>query len=55
MTNPVATVAESDAQVRWQNWLARGAGGDRRRARRIRQWTLFAMAALLVWFFVRLA
>jgi hypothetical protein len=54
MTTLVATAAQSEADIRWHNWQARGAESDRRTARRMRKVLLLIVAALVVWFFVQL-
>jgi len=54
MTNPVATIAASDADLRWQKWQARGARSDRRTAARMRKLMLLIVAALVVAFLVQL-
>ena len=36
MTDLAATVADPEAELRWRNWQARGAEGDRRTAKRMR-------------------
>ena len=35
MTNVVATLPDSEADIRWRNWQARGVENDRRTATRI--------------------
>jgi len=55
MTERAAIVAETEADVRWRNWLARGAAGDRRSAKRMRWLAIFIAAGLLVWFLVQRA
>jgi len=54
MTNLVATVAQSEADIRWRHWQARGAESDRRTATRMRNAMLLIVAALMVWFIVQL-
>jgi hypothetical protein len=54
MTNVVATVTDSEADIRWRNWQARGAEGDRRTATRMRTLMLLIVSALVVWFLVQL-
>ncbi len=54
MTNLVATIAESDADIRWRTWQARGAESDRRTATRMRKLMLLIIAALVISFFVQL-
>ena len=55
MTNLVATGTDAEADIRWQNWQARGAANDRRTVTRMRQLMLLVVAALVVWFVVQLA
>ena len=50
MTTQPATVLESDADVRWRKWEARGAKGDRRLAKRMRRLMLVVAAVLVTWF-----
>jgi hypothetical protein len=47
-------IPDPDAEVRWRNWLARGAASDRRLATRTRTVMLVVAAAWAVWFFVQL-
>jgi hypothetical protein len=54
MTNPAVTLPSSDADIRWRNWQARGAEGDRRTAARMRKLMLVIVAALVVAFLVQL-
>jgi len=54
MTNLVTTVAQSEAEIRWQNWEAQGAESDRRTATRMRTGMLLIVAALVVAFLVQL-
>ena len=55
MTDQAAIVADTEADVRWRAWQARGAEGDRRTAKRMRGLTLLIAAGLFVWFVVQLA
>jgi hypothetical protein len=55
MTNQVAIISATEADIRWRNWLARGAASDRRTATRMRRVMLLIVAALVVWFVVQLA
>ena len=55
MTTPVATVLESDADVRWRQWEARGARNDRRLAKRMRRLMLVVAAVLVAWLAVVIA
>ncbi|MGE0451400.1 MAG: hypothetical protein AB7Q29_17645 [Vicinamibacterales bacterium] len=55
MTDQAAIVAGPDVALRWRNWQARGAEGDRRMVTRMRGVTILIAGALLVWFVVQLA
>ena len=55
MTNLFATLPDSEADIRWRNWQARGAESDRRTATRMRRLMLVIATALAVWLFVQLA
>jgi hypothetical protein len=55
MTNLVTTLSDSEADVRWRNWQARGAESDRRTATRMGRLMLVIATALAVWLFVQLA
>jgi hypothetical protein len=55
MIDQAAIVADRQAELRWQNWQARGAEGDRRTAKRMRALMILIAAAVLVWFVVQLA
>ena len=55
MTTLVAIVPETDAEIRWRNWEARGAEGDRRRAKRMRGLMLLIAAGFVVWAVVQFA
>jgi hypothetical protein len=54
MTGPGALVVDTEADIRWRDWQARGAEGDRRTARRMRGLMLVIVAGLLMWFVVQL-
>jgi len=54
MTNLVATLPDSDADLRWRNWQARGAKTDRRMATRMRRVVIVLATGLAVWFVVQL-
>jgi hypothetical protein len=54
MTNLVATLTASEADIRWRNWQTRGAENDRRTATRMRKLMLLTVAALVVAFLVQL-
>jgi len=53
MTNHTA-IADVDADIRWRDWLARGAAGDRRTAARRRTVMLLLVAGLIVSFVYQL-
>ena len=55
MTDQAAIVADPEAELRWRNWQARGAEGDRRTAKRMRGLAVLIAAAFLVWFVLQLA
>ena len=55
MTNQTAVIPDAAAEIRWRDWQARGAAGDRRTATRMRKLMLLIVAALAMWFFVQLA
>jgi hypothetical protein len=55
MTGQAAIGADTEADIRWRNWRARGAEGDRRTAKRMRRLILVIVAGLLMWFVVQLA
>jgi hypothetical protein len=50
----VSTLPLSDADLRWQNWQARGAKADRRMATRMRRVVIVLATGLAVWFVVQL-
>jgi hypothetical protein len=55
MTTQVATVPDSDADVRWREWQARGAENDRRTAARMRTLLmLLIVGAAAIWLVVLL-
>ena len=54
MTTLVATVPDSDADLRWRDWQARGAESDRRTAARMRGVMIVIAIALATWFSVQL-
>ena len=54
MTSIVATVPDSDADLRWRDWQARGVESDRRTAARMRRVMMVIATALAVWFAVQL-
>jgi len=51
---PLAILPDTQADIRWRDWQARGAAGDRRTAARMRKVMLLVAAALIVWFVVQL-
>jgi len=55
MTDRAASVTDAEAGLRWRNWQARGAEGDRRMAKRMRGLLILIVAAFLVWSVVQLA
>jgi hypothetical protein len=55
MTTQVAIISDTEADIRWRDWQARGAARDRRSATRMRTLLLLIVAALAVWFLVQLA
>ena len=54
MTNHTAVIPEVNADSRWREWQARGDANDRRTAARMRKALLLIVAALIIWFVVRL-
>lgn len=42
-------VPDAEADVRWQNWVARGAASDRRRVARMTRLTLLLALGLGIW------
>jgi hypothetical protein len=54
MTIQSAVISDVDANIRWRDWQARGAAGDRRTAARMRNVMLLIAAALIARFFVQL-
>ena len=55
MTDQAAILADPEAELRWRNWQARGAEGERRTAKRMRGLMILIAAVFIVWFVVRLA
>jgi hypothetical protein len=55
MTVLVATVTDSEADVRWREWQAQGAKHDRRRTTRMRTLVLIVAAAFATWVAVLIA
>jgi len=55
VTTQVEIVPETEAEVRWRNWQARGAEGDRRTAKRMRGLMLLIAAGFVVWVVVQFA
>jgi hypothetical protein len=55
MTIDVAMPPDSEVEVRWREWQARGAERDRRTATRMRTLMLVIAAALLIWVTVLIA
>ena len=54
MTTLIALVPDSEADVRWREWQARGAESDRRTATRMRTLVLLIAATLVIWLSVHL-
>ena len=54
MTIRTPVIPDVEADIRWRDWQARGAAGDRRTAARMRTVMLLLVAALIVWFVVQL-
>ena len=54
MTTHTAVIPDVEADIRWRDWQARGAAGDRVTAARMRTVMLLVVAALIVWFVVQL-
>ena len=50
-----AAIAVTEADIRWRNWQARGAEGDRRTAKRMRRLMLVLVGGVLMWFVIELA
>lgn len=55
MTIQAAVTPDVESDIRWHDWRARGAAGDRRSAVRMRRVMLLAVAALIVWFVAHLS
>jgi hypothetical protein len=55
MTSHVPLISDTEADIRWRAWQARGAAKDRRTAARMRKLMFLIVAALIVWFVVQLA
>jgi hypothetical protein len=55
MTSQVVTVPDPEGDLRWREWQARGAAGERRTARRMRTIMLLTAAFLAIWLTVLLA
>lgn len=55
MMNQAAVIHDLEAEIRWRDWLARGAARDRRTARRMRKVLALLVAVLVVWFVAQLA
>ena len=54
MTIQTAAIPDVEADLRWREWLERGAASDRRTAARMRKLMLLIVAAMIVWFVVQL-
>jgi hypothetical protein len=55
MTARTAVAAESESDLRWRAWEARGVENDRRTAGRMRVLLLFVGAAVAIWTIVLVA
>ena len=55
MTTHTAVIPDTEADIRWRDWQARGVAHDQRTAARTRKGVLLIVAALIVWFAVQLA
>jgi hypothetical protein len=55
MMSQVAIISDTEADVRWRDWQARGAASDRRTAARMRRLMLLIVAALAAWLVVQFA
>jgi hypothetical protein len=54
MTTHVATLPETETEIRWREWKTRGAESDRRTAKRMRLFMLFILAVFAIWSSVQL-
>ena len=54
MTTYTAALPDADADIRWRDWQARGAEGDRRRAAIMGRLMVLIAIALTVWLFGQL-
>ena len=54
MITSAAAVPDADADIRWRDWQARGADGDRRRATIMGRLMVLIGIALTVWLFGQL-
>lgn len=52
MTNADVARVDAATELRWQNWLARGAESDRRTTKRMRMLMVVIATALAVWFYI---
>jgi hypothetical protein len=55
MTSLVTIISDTEAEIRWRDWQARGVERDRRTAKRMRRLMLLIGAVLALWFFAQLA
>jgi hypothetical protein len=55
MTTHASTLADAEADMRWQAWQARGAESDRRSDTRMRRLTVLIAIGLVICFVVQLA
>lgn len=49
MTSHVTAISDSEHDIRWREWQARGAASDRRTARRMRGLMIAVFVALAAW------
>jgi hypothetical protein len=54
MTIDTTRAPDAEADIRWRDWQARGAAGDRRREVRMGGLTLLIALGLGIWLFVQL-
>ena len=54
MSSHVETAVETDADVRWREWQARGVASDLRTSATMRRFLLGGAAALTVWVLLQL-
>lgn len=54
MTTNTALAPDVEADIRWRDWQARGAEGDRRRAATMGRLTVLISIGLAIWLLVQL-